>query len=194
MFANSLANEKLKSLHLTFSWPHSVALLSLICQGQQKTGVNGTDCDCSCVSHSSGCWSAQLVTFTSYEDESFLSCCCCPCHLPSIYTPCLRKKEKKGKLGPTLDFLGNMLCCMGIMEALGANSFHVSLSSVLDKEQPVAEMSSEDSHMTSCTAAGRHTVRGAFFIVSPPPLHKELFIWVSQRDGESVCPLGSSLS
>lgn len=85
---------------------------------------------------------------------------------------------------------------MCIMEALGglntADPFHVSSSSVLDKEQPVAEMFSENkSHVTSCRAAGGHSLLEDLSLLSAyhSAPHKELFIWVSQRDGESVCPL-----
>lgn len=179
--------KKPTSLHLTFSWACGVASLPLICQAQHKT---------LCLTSSVN---MELFCNLRVDDGGKLGLVgqmpptpLCPCHLPSIYTHCL--KEKKKKRTSTLDFLVSMLCWVCIMEALGANLFHVSMSPVLDKEQPVAEMSSENSHMTSCTAAGRHTVRGSFFIVSPPPLHKELFIWVSQRDVESLCPLGSSLS
>lgn len=85
---------------------------------------------------------------------------------------------------------------MCIIEAPGgpntADPFHVSSSSVSDKEQPVAEMFSENkSHVTGRTAAGRHSLLEDLSLLSADHTasHKELFIWVRQRDGESVCPL-----
>lgn len=82
--------------------------------------------------------------------------------LSTIYTLCLKErgKETHARLPCEYSVLHVQYCSTG-----GQSLFHVSMSSVLDKEQPVAETSSEN--MTSCTAAGGLAVRGSFFIVSP---------------------------
>lgn len=123
---------------------HRAVFLQLEAGRRGETGVSGTDGDClmypTCQERLVE-WKVEVESPSTLLSSSLFVPLLLLCRLPSIYTP-LGKKIKT-----THDFLVNVLCCMCIMEALGANAadpFHVSPSSVLDKEQPVAEIFSEN--------------------------------------------------
>lgn len=118
-----------------------------------------------------------------------------PCRLPSIYTPLEKIKTRPYAWLP---------CECAVLHVyygstVGERSRPFSCVPVIAVGQRAAggrDVLRKQSHVTSCTAAGGHSLLEDLSLLSAyhTTLHKELFIWVSQRDGESACPLGSSLS